>query len=251
MSMITAPTFAPRVAAAAHFSAPTSIDVDRHSARAPAPDSGAPVLGHWLAAALDELDYGIVLLQPDMSVVHVNDAARAELDDGHPLQRVGRELRPRLGRDAAPLLEAITAAAQRGLRRLVTLGKDADRTSVSVVPLEGAPGEGRTVLVVLGKRAVCETLSIEGYARSFGLTGAETRVLVELCKGIPPAEIASELGVAISTVRSQIGSVRLKTGASSIRALVRQIAVLPPVKGLLRKEREPAMPAWMTAATAR
>ena len=47
-------------------------------------------------------------------------------------------------------------------------------------------------------------------------------------------EIAKQLGVAVSTVRSQIGSMRLKTAADSIRDLVRQVAVLPPVKGALR-----------------
>ena len=237
--MITSQTFASRPAPAGpvHLLA----GAERPPRAAPAALAGyPPVPAHALAAALDELDYGIVLLQADMTVVHVNDAARAELDDLHPLQLVGRELRPRFGRDVAALLEAVDGAAVRGLRRLLTLGRDTERTSVSVVPLEGAPGEGRTVLIVLGKRAVCETLSIEGYARSHGLTGAETRVLTELCKGTPPTAIASALGVAISTVRSQIGSVRLKTGASSIRVLVREIAVLPPVKGLLRKTAVPA-----------
>jgi DNA-binding CsgD family transcriptional regulator len=40
--------------------------------------------------------------------------------------------------------------------------------------------------------------------------------------------------VAISTVRAQIGALRVKTGASSISALVRQLAVLPPLVGALR-----------------
>jgi DNA-binding CsgD family transcriptional regulator len=105
---------------------------------------------------------------------------------------------------------------------------------VSVVPLEAADSGKRAVLLVLGKRSVCESLSIQGFARSHGLTSAETRVLLELCNGAPPAKVASKFGVAISTVRSQIGSMRQKTGSSSIRALVRQIAVLPPVKGVLR-----------------
>jgi DNA-binding CsgD family transcriptional regulator len=90
------------------------------------------------------------------------------------------------------------------------------------------------VLVVLSKHSVCESLSIQGFARSYRLTSAETRVLVELCNGVPPIQVAEKLGVAISTVRSQIGSIRQKTGALSIRALVRQVAVLPPVKGTLR-----------------
>jgi DNA-binding CsgD family transcriptional regulator len=189
---------------------------------------------HWLAAALDELDYGIVLLFDGTHVVHINDAARVELDDRHPLQLQGNELHARLARDVAPLHDAVSDASLRGLRRLLTIGKDAERASISVVPLEAADSGPRAVLVVLGKRSMCESLSVQGFARSYGLTAAETRVLVALCNGVPPAQAANELGVAISTVRSQIGSMRQKTGAESIRALVRQVAVLPPVKGALR-----------------
>jgi DNA-binding CsgD family transcriptional regulator len=200
-----------------------------------ADESGAPTIRHWLAAALDELDYGIVLLFDDMRVVHVNEAALAELDDCHPLELIGGELRARLARDVAPLHEAVTAAGNRGIRKLLTLGKDGQRGSVSVVPLEAANSGPRAVLVVLGKREVCESLSVQGFARSYGLTGAETRVLMALCDGTPPTKTAQLLGVAVSTIRSQIGSLRQKTGAESIRALVRQVAVLPPVKGALRR----------------
>lgn len=194
-----------------------------------------PAVWHWLAAALDELDYGIVLLFDGMRVVHINDAARVELDDAHPLMLLDRELRPKLARDVASLHDAVSAAAMRGMRRLLTLGKDDQRASVSVIPLEAADAGPRAVLVVLGKRAVCESLSVQGFAKGYGLTGAETRVLIALCNGVPPAQVAVQLGVAISTIRSQIGSLRLKTGAESIRALVGQVAVLPPVKGALRK----------------
>ena len=100
-----------------------------------------------------------------------------------------------------------------------------------ILPTPVDPG---ATLLMLGKRNVCEPLSVHGFARCHGLTAAETRVLVELCEGTPPCEIASGLGVAISTVRTQIGNVRLKTGAASIRALVRQVAVLPPLMGVLR-----------------
>jgi DNA-binding CsgD family transcriptional regulator len=205
-----------------------------HTGGGSASESVPQAAWHWLAAALDELDYGIVLLFDGTHVVHINDAARVELDDAHPLQLLGNELRAKLARDVAPLHEAVSDASLRGMRRLLTLGKDAGRASVSVIPLEAADAGPRAVLVVLGKRTMCETLSVQGFARSYGLTSAETRVLVALCNGIPPAQAARELGVAISTVRSQIGSMRQKTGAESIRALVRQVAVLPPVKGTLR-----------------
>jgi DNA-binding CsgD family transcriptional regulator len=219
-----------------------SIGAVRHASMA---DDGAPAIRHWLAAALDELDYGIVLLFDDMRVVHVNEAALAELDDCHPLQLTGGELRARLARDVAPLHEAVSAASSRGIRRLLTLGKDGQRGSVSVVPLESANASQRAVLVVIGKREVCESLSVQGFARSYGLTGAETRVLMALCDGTPPARTAQLLGVAVSTIRSQIGSMRQKTGAESIRALVRQVAVLPPVKGALGKNGATRSHGWL------
>ncbi len=193
-------------------------------------------LPYWLAATFDEIDYGMLLLNDATHVVHVNHAARAELDGKHPLQLLGRELRARRSQDVAPLHEALRAAGQRGLRKLLTLGEGNQRASVSVVPLVASAGhEGEAMtLVMLGKHRVCEELSVQGFARSHGLTAAETRVLVALCEGTPPGEAAARLGVAISTVRTQIGNIRMKTGAESIRDLVRQVAVLPPLRGVLR-----------------
>ncbi len=89
-------------------------------------------------------------------------------------------------------------------------------------------------LLVLGKRQVCASLSVQGFARSMKLTPAETRVLERLCAGVRPNTIAVEQAVAVSTIRTQIGSIRAKTGAASIAELVRQVAVLPPVVGVLR-----------------
>jgi DNA-binding CsgD family transcriptional regulator len=196
------------------------------------PESGSR---HWLAATLDEIDYGMLLLTDEVFTSHVNHAARAELDAAHPLQLLGRELRARHPHDVAPLAAALKGAAQRGLRKLLTLGEGNQRLSVSVVPLV-LPGDagGPVTLVMLGKRQVCEVLSVQGFAQCHGLSAAEARVLAGLCRGTPPTEIASGLGVAISTVRTQIGNIRLKTGAESIRALVQQVAVLPPLMGVLR-----------------
>ena len=92
----------------------------------------------------------------------------------------------------------------------------------------------RATLLVLGKRQVCEQLSVQSFARSVNLTPAETRVLEQLCRGVRPTTIARQHGVAVSTVRTQIGSIRAKTGAASISELVRQVAVLPPMVNALR-----------------
>lgn len=191
--------------------------------------------GPWMMRMLDEIDYGMLLVTPDAQVSYLNHAARLELDGQHPLQLLGSTLRAHRALDVAPLYDAL-AAAQRGLRRLVTLGEGAQRVCVSVVPLPTAGGQvdTRVTLLVLGKRQVCEQLSVQGYARSVGLTPAETRVLEQLCAGARPGQVAASAGVAVSTIRTQIGSIRSKTGAGSIRELVRQVAVLPPLVGALR-----------------
>jgi len=199
----------------------------RHAANSP---------WRWLSAALDEIDYGMLLIDQNGHPLHVNQLARGELDAEHPLQLIGQELRARLARDVTTLNAALHGALRRGLRKLLTLGEGPQQVSVSVVPL-GAPagdGAGQAALVTLGKRQVGGELAVQGFARIHHLTPGETRVLTALCRGAPPAEIAAEYGVKICTVRTQIGCIRVKTGAPSIRALVRQVAVLPPLLGVLR-----------------
>jgi len=191
----------------------------------------------WLTRMLDEIDYGMLMVNADAHVLYANHAARHELDGQHPLRLLGQSLVTHRGEDVAPLCEAL-AAAQRGLRRLLTLGEGQQRVSVSVVPLPGdmagAGAAGHATLLVLGKRQMCAPLSVQGFARSMQLTPAETRVLDMLCNGVRPTEVATRQGVALSTVRTQIGSIRAKTGAASIRELVRQVGLLPPLVGALR-----------------
>ena len=200
--------------------------------------AAAADLGPCLTRMLDEIDYGMLLVSSDAQVLYLNHAARAELDAEHPLQLLGHSLCAQRAQDVAPLYDAL-ACAQRGLRKLVTLGAGEHRVSVSVVPLPGGSGQRGealrpTTLLVLGKRQVCEQLSVQGYARSMRLTPAETRVLEMLCSGVRPRLIADQQQVAVSTVRTQIGSIRAKTGAASISDLVRQVAVLPPMLNVLR-----------------
>jgi DNA-binding CsgD family transcriptional regulator len=188
-----------------------------------------PPLGRLLARALDELDYGIVLLDADCNILHINHRARRMIEGPHALQLGGLQLRARDTRDLLPLQDALVAAALRGLRTLLKIGEGATRQVAALVPVEHG-----VAALLLGKDRVCEDLSIQCFARSHALTSAETRVLAALGMGIRPSEIAREQGVKLSTVRTQIGAIREKTGAESITALVRLVASLPPMVGALR-----------------
>lgn len=189
-----------------------------------------------LARMLDIVDYGLVLVADDGRVAFVNQIARSELGGSHPLQLHGDLLRARRPQDLQALHAALAGAWHKGLQRLLTLGGDsAGAVTVAVIPMsEPDLGAAAGAMLVFEKRVVCDELTTEAFARHHKLTAAELRVLKQLCTGIRPSEIASRQGVALSTVRTQIGCVREKTGAANIGELVRKVATLPPLVRLLR-----------------
>jgi DNA-binding CsgD family transcriptional regulator len=186
-----------------------------------------------LAATLDEIDYGLLLLDRNQHVVHANHAARSELDAEHPLELSMARLQAQQPHDAALLRDALADVFQRAHRKLITLGTAARRISISIVPLANG-GVPAWALVLVGKPQVCQDLSVEAFARSHKLTPVETQVLKSLCRGARPAEIARSHNVALSTVRTHVGSIRSKTSVPSIGALVRTVSMLPPIVSVLR-----------------
>lgn len=214
--------------------------------RGPERRGGAALMARLMTQMLDEIDYGLLLLGEGQHVLHANHAARASLNAQHPLQLLGQELRARLAKDVAPLHMALHGA-RRGLRKLLTVGEGGQRAGIAVVPLPGGGGESgfgeQATLLVLGRREVAGGLSVQGFAREHRLSPSEALVLQALCEGCCPNEIAERHGVKIATVRTQIANIRAKTGAESIRDLVQQVAVLPPMVGTLRCQAEAAPPA--------
>jgi DNA-binding CsgD family transcriptional regulator len=189
-----------------------------------------------LAATVDEIDYGLLLVSGSQHVAHANHAARSELNALHPLELQGTLLSARSRADAVVLRDALVDVCQRGYRRLITLGPTTRRISISLVPLACAARVGPTwALALIGKPQVCQDLSVEAFARANKLTQAETSVLKGLCLGARPAQIARDNNVAISTVRTHVGSIRSKTSVPSIGALVRTVSMLPPIVSALRK----------------
>jgi DNA-binding CsgD family transcriptional regulator len=197
-----------------------------------------------LPSILNEIDYGMFVLDGSPKVLFANRAALAQLQAAEALVLEGGELAAADPRDACALNAAIRAAAQQRLRRMVMVGHPAHRMAVAVIPLPQSLAANQThVLVMLSRREICEALSVHGFARDHGLSGAERRVLDALCQGLQANEIAAVQGVAISTVRTQISSIRAKTDSASIGEVVQRLARLPPIRSSLlaeaRLERQP------------
>ena len=238
---------------------PTGLN-DRARAASAAPDHDEAAAGverrraadsplaRWCEQMLDEVEHGVLLLDEDARLLHANYAARRELTADHPLQVLGGRLLARCGGDVPTLHDALLGAARRGLRRLILLGTAAHRVALAVVPLQLPHGRAHAVQVSMGRQQVCGALSVQWYARGHGLTLTEARVLEALCEGMQPNAIAARHGVNLSTIRTQIGSLREKTRSDSIGALVRQVAVLPPLLGTLRGVPAPAEAAALAMA---
>ena len=196
---------------------------------------GQPVMGRaHLLRVLDEVDYGVLIIDAQGTILHANHLARHELASGRMLMSYGNSL---LGSSAEFTAQMQTAmeAAFRGQRRLVLLNKGERELSLAFTPLSHPlEADTPTVLVMLSRQSACDNLAVRMFARTIGLSPSEEAVLMGLCRGLEIPEIAAEHGVAPSTIRSQIKTLREKAGSPSIRRLLQRINSLPPVVPALR-----------------
>ncbi len=186
-----------------------------------------------LRMALNQVDYGLAVVAIDtLEVVFANAPAAASLQPGSA-QKSGLfvqdgNLLPRRQADVDQLHLALqnTKTGQRGLLKFK--GRDGAQgadCSVAVMPLS-APGYA---LLAFSKQQVCDATTVTLFARERGLTSAEGQVLAQICKGLRPQQIATSHGVQVSTVRTQLRSIRHKTASDSVRELVRKVSILPPL----------------------
>ena len=184
-----------------------------------------------LAAALDQVAYGLALVHIDTRQIRfanglAQDALQAPGNAHSGLCGTMGHLAT-LQRGHAVQLDRALQRAKTGVRGLISLGAEGAAPSVAVVPL-ATPAANGHALLVFSKRQLCDSSTVALFARERGLTGAEGNVLAAVCTGLRPREIAERHGVQISTVRSQLRSIRLKTRCETIRQLVETISVLPP-----------------------
>jgi DNA-binding CsgD family transcriptional regulator len=223
--MLTATTslatdLAPAFSAPGHSASPS---------RTPAAQPGTELAGRLLRS-LDHVGRGMLLVAAGGRVLHANRLATQAVADNHPLSISQGRLQARNPADDLRLAAALQAAMQRGLRQLLNMGQGAHSITVAVLPIDDEGG-GAALVSLEQPRRTQRTLdlAVQCYARQHGLTGAETAVLEALMDGQTPNDVARSKQVAVSTVRTQIGQLRLKTGSRSIRQLLDRVGGLPPM----------------------
>ena len=203
-----------------------------------------------LKLALNQIDYGLVVVDADSRQFQFANAVGLTALEGRSgvdgKNRVDSGLRLVQGQvttcrsNQSEQLRQVLQRTKAGLRGLLSLGDSQQASSIAVVPLalppapDDAAGRSASVprhfaLLVLAKQQLCDNSTMALFARERGLTSAEGQVLAQVCKGLRPAQIADQHGVQISTVRTQLRSIRMKTCCETIRELVQKVSVLPPM----------------------
>jgi hypothetical protein len=131
------------------------------------PASESALLG-LMRRVLDELDYGVIMVDVQGEVCLVNRTARSDhARAGLHNVVVGERLVAGTTVETAELMAAIRDAVQLSRRSLVRLGTGM-RQCIAVVPLgEEQPDGGGQALLLFGRDRVCAPISIAFFARTF------------------------------------------------------------------------------------
>jgi DNA-binding CsgD family transcriptional regulator len=186
-----------------------------------------------LAQMADALTWPLLLLRVDGTLLHANRAARRLLSAPGRLTLLPDRRLGLLPTDRQAEWQAALLAAGQG--QTVVLTWPESESSLALVgslsplgdPREAAPGGGQLLLAVSASEQ--PDAQVQAYARLHRLSPAETRVLQRLALGESSSEAADALQVSAATVRSQIISLRRKTGDASVTDLLRSLARMPPV----------------------
>jgi len=185
------------------------------------------------AGTLDGLSAGMCLLDAKGRIVHANVAGRALLDAGDLLRESDGYIVARDGKTDKTLRE-LFAAADGGDVAIGTQGialplraQDGTRYVAHLLPLtSGARRLAGSVYsaaaaLFVRKSAIDVSTSAEVIARAYKLTPTELRVLLAIVEvgGVP--EVAGALGVAETTIKTHLGHLFEKMGATRQAELVK------------------------------
>lgn len=204
--------------------------------------------------ALEQLTQGVVALDGKLRVLYANPVAQRVLGAGLMRPGLGLTSTHPFGRDGGDLLREANASRQsktffaqrkQAVASLVVTAfavppessVDGHNLPAGLQGLGGSEiattGESlfhavrRPSLVVLIRSTEQASPIGEAQLREiFGLTPSEARLAVALCDGHEPKSFAEQHQVSINTVRTQVRALLHKTGARSLRELVRLLAGL-------------------------
>ena len=179
-----------------------------------------------LEATLDGLAAGVYLTARDGIVVYMNAAAERQVKTGNAMRIVNNRLSAADPTARTALANAIDEVAKdetdAGPSGHSLAIPDADGAGyvATLLPIERGQRRGimapfaASVAVFAQDPAQVPLLPGEAFARLYGLTGGELRVLLTLAQGLGAKEAADMLGIGEPTVRTHLQRIFSKTATS-------------------------------------
>ena len=188
-------------------------------------DTSLDVLGLLVV----ELAHGVMVVNTQGWILHANRAARSALQGGLSLGTTHGGLKLKSVTDPQRLAHALSDAAS-GKRSMIRLQDAGGDFNLAVVPLNRhTAGACDRIALFFSREEACTPSLLASFAHSNRLTRTEEQVLVLLCRCFTAPEIAMQMKVAVSTVRSHVRSLCAKTSTRGVRQLVNLVATLPPL----------------------
>ena len=189
---------------------------------------------------VDALSAGVFLTERGGRIIYMNRTAQHQLNTGNALQLVdGRLIATRSDSNAALARALAAKTCTEAATGTVLALPDGDGGGylASVLPLDGgaraelmARYRASAGIFVQEQQPAPPTLA-EAFARLYGLTPAELKVLLTLSPGLTAKQAARELGLQEPTIKTHLQRIYIKTGMSRQSELVRLLlAHRPPVR---------------------
>jgi DNA-binding CsgD family transcriptional regulator len=195
-----------------------------------------------LEATLNELVTGVYLTTRDGRVVYMNATAERQIKTGNALRIVNNRLFPTDPKAREALTRAIDDVAKdenewhSGHSLAIPDAYGAGYVA-TLLPIERGRRQNilapfaASVGIFAQDPAQVPLLPGEAFARLYGLTGGELRVLLALSQGLGGKEAADMLGIGEPTVRTHLKQLFAKTETSRQVDLLRLLqSAAPPVQ---------------------
>ena len=180
-----------------------------------------------LALLVDELAHGVMIVNTQGWILHANRAALGALQRGVGLATSHGGLKLKSVSDPGSLTQALDQAAT-GKRSLTRFKGAGGSTNLAAVPLkQQSAGPCDRIALLLSREETCEPTLFASFAQSHRLTRTEKQVLQLLCRCLSAPEIAIQMKVAVSTIRSHVRSLCVKTSSHGVRQLIHLVSALP------------------------
>jgi DNA-binding CsgD family transcriptional regulator len=182
--------------------------------------------------ALDHLAAGLIFTESDGRVARTNDVAERALRLGDGLTIQNNQLCARRSFETVKLARLIADAASASAPSAgcMLVGRDAGHLPylIQVAPISAETAvSDRPMAMVLITGLDENCASEHELTQLYGLSPAESRLAVALARGKKLSNIASEIGVQITTLRTQLSAILRKFDVERQSDIVRVISHIP------------------------